>query len=757
MKNAGINAAIVVLYIVFSVVLTYPIVFHMDDMVPGFYDVWNHLWNLWWVRTSMLELHENPYYTHYLFHPSGADLALHELALVDGMMALPFKNPVFAYNILCLLSFALAGLGMYLLTFYLTGDRKAAFISGLVYAFAPYHFFEVSVGHLNLLTIQWIPFYVLYLMKTVGENGRRNPFYCAFFLLLVSLSTWQYALYATVFTLLYLLHVYMNDKGRLTAGWPRIKVLALCCLAFIGPFLVNAFVSAASREYIMRRSFFTVTYYSSEALGIFLPNLLHPLYGRYVQDVFKTVVGGSVYPAAVSLGWTTLLLIACYVAKRESLFGWVKGKLASVKYTKRVKAFVVFVLILNAAFLYLTFRLDLAAWIVWSFIMVSVVVLYYLVREGKVGFWLLSALAFWMLSMGPVLQFMGRMYFPLPYLFLMVIPMIRAPYRAVVFLNLSAAVLAGMGFSELDRRFNRGVPLVLLVSSLLLLEFLSVPVPLVNASVSSFYYSLRNESGDFAVLDVQVAPLVVFYSKGNSTVYVSHDMPEYMYYQTIHGKRMVGGLVSCMYGDLADFLDNTPVLHQLRYPGSRDILKQNVSEIANGILSYYNIRYVIVHNDTIHLLDDVQENASVVLKQTINRFFHDNDVVYNDSGIYVIKVREEPVKRFMRLGRGWYLPSNGSRWMKDYAELVIVSRSEVDADVCFEAKGAVKAPLEANGRVFRLNESFSVNTLRVHLNQGGNVVVFKSIDGCLEKPCVSFNFRRISTGACSVLEDGRDV
>jgi hypothetical protein len=756
MRNAGVNVVAAVLYCILSIILTYPLAVHMNDSVPGVYDVWSHLWNLWWVRTSILRLHETPLHTQYLFHPQGEDLALHEMAMVDGLMALPFGNIVFAYNILCLLSFALSGLGMYLLAFYVIGDRKSAFFSGLVYAFVPYHFFEVTAGHLNLLTIQWVPFYVLYLLKTVKETSRWNPICCAFFLVLVSLSTWQYALYALLFTLLYLFHLHINEKNRLTAGWHGIKTMALCYLLLISPFLASALVSIASHDFTIRKSFYSLASYSSDALSVFMPNPYHPIFGAYSQRIYNAF-GGTIYQAAASIGYTTLLLIAYYIAKKEHIQGWIRGKLALVRYTPRVKKFIIFIVILYTAFLYTAFQFDATAWLVYSGLMASVIASYYMVKEGKIGFWLLSALAFWILSMGPMLQFMGRMYFPLPYLLLMAIPLIRAPYRAAVFFNLSAALLAGMGLSELNKRFDRGVVFTLLVSSLVLFEFLSVPVFLSDTSVPEFYQTLREEQGDFALLEVQVSPLtvLVYDSEKNVSYYITYDISEYMYYQTVHEKSIMGGgIATTMYSDLTDLLDNTPVLHQLRNPGSQDILMQNTSEIANEVLSYYNIRYVIVHNNTIHILDEFQENASGVIQHTLDGFFPDNEVVYNDSTMYAIRVKNEKIPMFMRLGRGWYMPSNGSRWMKDKADLIVESTVEAETEVCFKAKAAVKSPLEVGGMIFNLNESFSYNTLRINLKPGENKITFKSMDGCLKEPCISFKFTEIQLGPCKTKEHG---
>ena len=43
-----------------------------------------YLWNLWWVRKALVDLHANPLRTDYIFYPVGIGLALHTLALLHG-------------------------------------------------------------------------------------------------------------------------------------------------------------------------------------------------------------------------------------------------------------------------------------------------------------------------------------------------------------------------------------------------------------------------------------------------------------------------------------------------------------------------------------------------------------------------------------------------------------------------------------------------------------------------------------------------
>ena len=86
------------------------------------------------------------------------------------------------------------------LAHYVTADKKASFFSGLVFGFSAYHFAR-AWGHLNLVSIQWIPFYVLFLLKMRKEPSLKNVFLAVFFLVLSALwADFHYAVFLGLFT-----------------------------------------------------------------------------------------------------------------------------------------------------------------------------------------------------------------------------------------------------------------------------------------------------------------------------------------------------------------------------------------------------------------------------------------------------------------------------------------------------------------------------------------------------------------------------
>jgi hypothetical protein len=95
-----------------------------------------------------------------IFHPAPLTLAYSEHFIVQSVQVLPMwvltGNPILCYNLLYLSTFVLSGLGAYLFVRELSGNPRAAFVAGVLFAFAPYRFPQSS--HLQVLSSQWMPF-----------------------------------------------------------------------------------------------------------------------------------------------------------------------------------------------------------------------------------------------------------------------------------------------------------------------------------------------------------------------------------------------------------------------------------------------------------------------------------------------------------------------------------------------------------------------------------------------------------------------
>jgi hypothetical protein len=108
-----------------------------------------------------------------IYHPYANTLAYSENLIGTAFLAAPVlwltNNPVLAMNLAALLTVVLCGAGAYLLARRLHLSVGAAFLCGLIFAFAPPRFFKT--GQLHMAAMQWLPFALAFL-HTYFERGR---------------------------------------------------------------------------------------------------------------------------------------------------------------------------------------------------------------------------------------------------------------------------------------------------------------------------------------------------------------------------------------------------------------------------------------------------------------------------------------------------------------------------------------------------------------------------------------------------------
>ena len=203
-------------------------------------------------------------------------------------------------------------------------------------------------------------------------------------------------------------------------------------------------------------------------------------------------------------------------------------------------------------------------------------------REAR--FWVLSGLASLILSLGAQITFNS---IPLHDFYLPwacpIVTVLRHPFRLNVLTFFSVSVAVGFGFRRLHSMLasrNRGLAHLgfLSLSSLIVLEYLVVPFPRMKVSYSPFLHQLSEEEGDFAVADFPMGRQQGKY---------------YMFYQTIHGRRIAGGHVSRKPDSADAFIDTNPLFEKLDdnvAPGPDVDIEEEFENLAT-----LGFRYLIIH------------------------------------------------------------------------------------------------------------------------------------------------------------------
>jgi hypothetical protein len=556
-------AAVLTLYIVLTIIFTYPVAFSANA-IPGVGgDGYWFLWDFWAFKNAIFT-HTNPLLTSYIYYPIGVNLAFSTTSFFNAALSVPLQliwDLPHAYIFVWLMSFVLSGFGMFALMRYLGGSTKVAFISGLIFMFCPYRFAH-GLGHMNLIATGWIPLYALFFLKTIREDKWSNPVISGIFLTLTAFSDFYYVVYLVVFSALSLVICFWRE-GQPTLRARMLTRTVLPFVIFVGLALplILAMIQEMLRGSYMYSSYKDFVGFSADLVAFVVPSVLHPLFGPTTADIYRHFLS-NIVEGTVFIGFTGLLL---------SVFAILK------------------------------------------------------IKTKEVRFWVVALAVFLVLSLGPVLQldgivlvpvpgvvpFVNAVPVPLPYIVLMFVPVFsiaRVPARWDIMVMLCVSVLSGYAIQYLTsitrspaRLFSRQNLLCVAITGVVLFEFLSVPYPMTTTAVPAFYQQMAADPVGYAIIEV---PSPAMDSQA-------------MYYQTTHHKELVNGNVSRTPDSALRFIETEPTVHFLFHlqEYNRGNTAADLRDLDPSALSHYTIRYVIVHRDyltqqQVYLVDALFKNAS---------------------------------------------------------------------------------------------------------------------------------------------------
>jgi hypothetical protein len=276
--------AVLLAYLLITLVVTYPLVLEFGSHnAGGNADENVFMWNFWWMKHALLDLKTNPLYTDHVYFPQGAGLSLHAFHPLLGLLSLPlqgFLSLVSIFNLFVVLSFVLSGYGAFLLAGYCVGDRRAAFMAGVIFSFSSCHLSLVSF--LNVGSVQWLPFSLLFLLRTLDQERSflRDAAAAGFFAALTFLTGFtNFIFLALVSALLIPYHVFFIGKRPADAA-KRLLLIGLIAAPLVFPL---AFYTARD---MMSGEMGTIIFweqaqrsYHLDLLSMVTPDPTHPLLG----------------------------------------------------------------------------------------------------------------------------------------------------------------------------------------------------------------------------------------------------------------------------------------------------------------------------------------------------------------------------------------------------------------------------------------------------------------------------------------------
>jgi hypothetical protein len=475
MNRLCFHAIVMSGYAFLTIILTYPLILHLGTHIPsypsdpGVGDTWMNMWAFGLIHRVFMESSHWSLFTDFIFYPNGVDLTLPLLfgvgpPLIISVPFVHFFGVVLTYNLFIIGAFILNGYIAFLLVRYLTHDNRAAFISGMIFAFVPYHMVR-AIAHLNILTSgMLIPLYILLFIKALRDGRMLDIFLTSIIFTLVVVSNLYYAFFLGIFSILYVIYYvsYGSKPFFKSVLWKRLlSIGGISCLTFLP--IAWVLLSHSWEDFHVHIPRAISFRFGADLLAFFLPTMFHPLWGSLVKPIYYHHFSSNDSEQTLYLGYTVIALALVAVVK---------------------------------------------------------------ISYKKTRFWALSALVFFVLALGPSLHIYGTpVGIPLPYGLLLFLPLVntlRAASRSGIMVMLALSVLAGYGMKSVLkwREVGSRIGLMILGALMLLIsfEFLTVPFPLADSRVPKVYQKIAATSrAGGTLVDLPLHGLITKYAYYQTT------------------------------------------------------------------------------------------------------------------------------------------------------------------------------------------------------------------------------------------------
>ena len=435
-----------------------------------------------------------------IFSPTSDALALSEHLLGVSLIAAPIEwltgSLLVSYNLTVLLSYPLCGLAMFTLVRRLTNNTAAAFLAGLAYAFAPYR--ASHLPHIQMLVAFGMPLALLGLHEYLESRRRRWLVLFGLGWLVQGAANGYYLVYFTAVVVLWV-GWFMAARGR----WRDVAAVAGTLAVAVVPLvpILYRYVSV-QRGLGLSRGLGEITEYSADIAGVLCaPDRL--TFWGWVRVACGPE--GELFPGTALV----VLCIAGAMAMRRTFRLKAEAtenesvpqesvrdfRLQAEGKTSRLRVWVLR-LALAVALLYGIIAVFTFAWGPWRvdfpwrasassankpasvmmfLLLVSILLsrrLHETIRRASAQtFYLLCAVACWLLSWGPFPRLFGEtVLYQAPYAWFARLPggeSLRAPSRLWMMSVLCLVVFMGLGVARLlGQRTTRAAAILMVAAAL---------------------------------------------------------------------------------------------------------------------------------------------------------------------------------------------------------------------------------------------------------------------------------------------------
>ena len=558
-SRVRLHTAALAAYALVAIAFTWPLALHLSTALTGdpAGDTGVYVWNTWVFRHELIEHGRLPFLTHAIFSlTQPADLTLHNYTTFADLLALPLQSwlgVVTTFNVVYLTLVILTAWCTFVLARSLTGRAAESWLCGAMFAFsAP--LVARSTGHFSLVAAAPLPIFLLMLKRT---DRTRRPMDAAALGLVVAWAAFCDVYYA----------VYCLLMGACYAAWRMLDVewadaREYTTLVRLFDFLLVSLAGLVIGVALRGGGRLDVFGFRVSMRSLYTPVLVLTvlLIGRLVVWLRPRLHFTNAISLNTGLQLTCAAAVTAIVPLSPVLVGIFEraldGRFVSPPVFWRssppgVDALAFFMPNPMSTVYGEPWRLwlatrpnhvveNVASVSLVGFAIIAVAVLRHRIRLPK--FWIGLTLLFGTLALGPFAHVAGvNTYVPTPWALLRYVPIVgsaRTPARFAIVAVLGFCMLVAIALTALGKRYPGRRRLLLTATTVaMLFELWPAPRALHSAAIPSIHRRIAADPRDVRVMVLPVGLRDGTSSTGNFSALSQ-------FYQTAHGKRLVGGYLS---------------------------------------------------------------------------------------------------------------------------------------------------------------------------------------------------------------------
>jgi hypothetical protein len=551
--------AVVVGYVCVALAFAWPLPLFLDSAFTGNPggDTGVYVWNQWVFHHETLRQHANPFRTDQILSLTDrVDLSQHNYTVFLNVLALPLiplLGVVRAFNVVLLLASIITALCTYALARRVTAaTRGEAWLAGLAFAWSP-ALVARSTGHFSLVAAAALPAFLLCLINADRSRRPRDAALAGLCMAWAGFCDPYYAVYCLIIAAGYLVSRVVRVTLSASASPAPLRWTLNVLIVSVAGLVIGLLVGPGGR--------FDVLGLPISVRGLYTPVLLLTVLVliRLAIHVRPHIDIPSWRPSTAAVRAVVIGVVACASPLAPVLYGlgerMADGRFVSPTTLWRSSPRGVDLLGLvefnpnhalaraiddrqaadGAVFVEYVGALSLVA-------LAVVGVAVYRARYRPRAGWIWLTCGFAALSLGPFIYVAGtNTYVPGPWALLRYVPIVdaaRTPTRFAIVAALGVAILLAGALAALGRRYPARRRLIAAtVGVLLIFELMPAPRTLYSASVPSVYKTIAADPRPVRVLQLPFGVRDGTFTAGNFSA-------KYLFYQTAHGKRLIGGYLS---------------------------------------------------------------------------------------------------------------------------------------------------------------------------------------------------------------------